>query len=127
MKLNTAKKPSDIAACVAEFLKAGDLEGIVSMFHPDCQIFFPPTEPPILGLEGARSVFTDFVKIRPTLISNITSEIINGDIALLHGNWSILDQDGNLLAEGNSTEVAKKFEHGGWGYLIDCPDGPPVI
>ncbi|MEO1138141.1 MAG: hypothetical protein AAFW87_01685 [Pseudomonadota bacterium] len=32
-----------------------------------------------------------------------------------------------LIAEGQSTEVAKMIESGGWGYLIDCPNGPPDI
>ncbi|WP_302849965.1 hypothetical protein [Paraglaciecola mesophila] len=39
----------------------------------------------------------------------------------------MISTDGNILAEGESTEVAKKLENGGWGYLIDCPNGVPVL
>lgn len=123
--MKIAKKPSDIATCVAAYLQAGDLEGVVSMFHPDCQIFFPPGEAPSLGHDGARAVFKDFVPLRPILKSTVTSEVINGDTALLQAKWSFEDADGNVMAEGNSTEVAKKLENGGWGYFIDCPDGLP--
>ena len=35
--------------------------------------------------------------------------------------------DGTVIAEGRSMEVAKKLENGGWGYLIDCPNGPPAV
>lgn len=127
MTMMIAKTPSDIATCVAHYLKTGNLEGIISMFHPECQIFFPSTEPPKVGIDGARSIFTEFAQLKPTLISTITNEVINGDTALLQATWKFLDQEGNLLAEGSSTEVAKKLENGGWGYFIDCPCGIPEV
>ncbi|WP_342076173.1 nuclear transport factor 2 family protein [Yoonia sp. SS1-5] len=125
MTMKIAAKPRDIATCVAGYLKDGDLEGVVSMFHPACQIFFPADAPPSIGHDGARAVFKDFVPMRPTLDSTVTSEIINGDTALLQADWRFKEADGNVIAEGQSTEVAKKLANGGWGYFIDCPDGPP--
>ncbi len=122
-----ANKPREIAECVAIFLKNGDLEGVVSMFHPDCQIFFPIDAPPKQGLEGAREAFKDFIAMKPILTSTVNTEIINGDTALLQADWKLLTEDGQLIADGSSTEVAKKLENGGWGYFIDCPNGPPLI
>ena len=122
-----AWQPHKIADCVAAFLQSGDLEGIVSMFHPDCQIFFPPDQPPSIGHEGARRVFADFVAQRPVLKSTVTSEVIIGDTALLHATWSFWGQDGSLIAEGASTEVARRQKDGGWVYLIDCPLGAPAL
>lgn len=127
MSMKIAAKPSDIATCVAGYLRDGDLEGVVSMFHPECQIFFPAGAPPVLGLDGARAAFQDFIPLRPILESSVTSETINGDTALLQANWSIKDAGGNVMAQGQSTEVAKKLANGGWGYFIDCPAGPPAI
>lgn len=115
-----AEKPSDIATVVAEYIKAGNLDGVVSMFHPDCQIFFPPKA-------GAREQFAPFMELRPTLISTVTSEVIVGDTALLQATWKIEGPDGSIVAEGNSTEVAKRLPNGGWGYYIDCPNGPPTL
>lgn len=122
-----AKNPSDIATCIAGFLQQGDLDGVVSMFHPDCQIFFPPGKPPALGLAGARAVFEEFVTMRPILKSTVISEVVNGDTALLTADWSFLDADGKTIAEGRSIEVAKQLANGGWGYFIDCPNGPPAL
>ena len=122
-----ARQPREIADCVGAFMKEGDMEGILSMFHPDCQIFFPPDQPPNVGLDGVRQVFSDFITSRPVLKSEVMSEVIIGDIALLQAKWSLSAPDGALLAEGRSTEVAKKLEHGGWGYLIDCPLGAPAL
>ncbi|MEM9494618.1 MAG: nuclear transport factor 2 family protein [Pseudomonadota bacterium] len=121
-----AARPRDIADCVSAFLQEGDLDGVVSMFHPDCKIFFPPDQPPLVGLDGARAAFADFISIKPRIETKIVSEIVAGDIALLRANWRVVAPDGAVLGEGASTEVAKLFEHGGWGYLIDCPNGPPV-
>ncbi|MEM8975134.1 MAG: hypothetical protein AAGD43_23995 [Pseudomonadota bacterium] len=52
-----AQTPREIAHCVSAFLKEGDMDGIVSMFHPDCHIFFPPDQPASVGLDGAREAF----------------------------------------------------------------------
>ena len=122
-----AKRPRDIAHCVSAYLQEGDLDGIASMFHPDCRVFFPPDQPPSLGTAGARTAFAAFIDIKPEIKSDVFSEVICGDTALLRANWSVVAPDGTIMAEGRSTEVAKKLENGGWGYLIDCPNGPPIL
>lgn len=120
-----ALKPREIADCVSAYLQEGDLEGVVSLFHPDCLIFFPPNTTPSAGLDGARQAFEAFIELRPKIESNVFSEIITGDTAMLRANWRVVVPDGAVIAEGVSTEIAKKLPNGGWGYLIDCPDGPP--
>ncbi|MEM8813565.1 MAG: hypothetical protein AAGF59_13180 [Pseudomonadota bacterium] len=101
------------------------MEGIVSMFHPSCRIFFPLDQPPSIGHAGARQVFARFVDTRPEIQREVISEVIVGEIALLCAKWRVVNADGSVMAEGYSTEVATKLENGGWGYLIDCPYGPP--
>ena len=122
-----ALRPRDIALCVSAYLQDGDLDGITTLFHPDCQIFFPPGAPPSLGIEGARTAFADFITIKPKIESDVISEVIAGDIALIRANWRVITPDGSVMAQGQSTEVAKKLDNGGWGYLIDCPNGPPEL
>jgi ketosteroid isomerase-like protein len=128
MTIHIAKQPRDIAHCVSAYLQAGDLDGITTLFHPDCKIFFPPNEPPSVGTTGARQAFQAFIEIKPQIRSEVISEIIVDDIALLSAAWTVVAPDGSILASGTSTEVAKKLDNGGWGYLIDCPTGaPPLI
>lgn len=127
MAQRIAHQPREIANCVSAYLQEGDLEGVTSMFHPDARIFFPPDQPPVTGIAGARAVFEEFMELRPEIKSDVFCEVINGDIALLRANWSVVGPDGTVMAEGQSTEVAKKLENGGWGYLIDCPNGPPNL
>lgn len=127
MTKRIAHQPREIADCVGAYLLEGDLDGIASMFHPDCKVFFPPDQPPSLGIAGARDAFAGFMDIKPEIKSEVFSEVIAGDIALIRANWSVVAPDGTVMAEGQSTEVAKKLENGGWGYLIDCPNGPPNL
>lgn len=122
-----AQQPRDIADCIGAYLQEGDLDGVVSMFHPNCHVFFPPDQPPGIGLIGAREVFNGFMETRPAIKSEIISEVIVGDIALTSANWSVVAPDGAVLAKGQSTEVATRLENGGWGYLIDCPNGIPQL
>ncbi len=119
--LKIAKRPHQIVERVAEFIKAGDLEGVVTMFHPKCEIAMDPEQPALKGHEAVRTIFADFVAKRVDLKGTVTGEMINGDTALLHGSWSIHDADGVALAGGTSTEVAKRLDGGGWVYYIDCP------
>lgn len=127
MTKHIAHQPREIADCVNAYLQEGDLDGIASMFHPDCQVFFPPDQPPLTGIAGARVAFEGFIELKPEIKSNVFCEVITGDIALLRANWSVVASDGTVMAEGQSTEVAKKLDNGGWGYLIDCPNGPPNL
>ncbi|MFT4581508.1 MAG: hypothetical protein ACI915_000529 [Gammaproteobacteria bacterium] len=120
-----ARKPRDIADRVAEFLAQGDLDGVVSMFHPQCSICFPLDEPPKIGHAAVREIFAPLCEIRPKRISKILGELINGDTALLQAEWRFEDSSGNIIAAGQSTEVAKKWVCETWGYYIDCPLGAP--
>ena len=122
-----AMRPSEIAERVGEYLKQGDLEAIVSFFHPECTLCFPATEPPKKGLDAVRASFAPLLKSRPNLISQVTGELVNGDTALLQAEWRLEAPDGSLIDGGNSTEVAKQLADGSWVYYIDCPNGPPPI
>jgi len=122
-----AKRPREIADCVSAYLQEGDLDGIASMFHPDCKVFFPPDQPPQIGIAGARIAFDAFIDMKPEIKSRFITEVIAGDTALLEAEWQVVAPDGSVVAEGRSTEVAKKLDNGGWGYLIDCPNGPSKL
>lgn len=49
MTYRKAEHPHEISERVGEYLKEGNLDGIVTMFHPECKIYFPPSEPPQLS------------------------------------------------------------------------------
>lgn len=120
-----AKHPHQIVERVAEFIREGDLEGVVTMFHPDCKIAMDPRQAPMEGHVAVRSIFEDFVKNRVNLIGSVSGEMINGDTGILQGSWRVEDGHGTALGGGDSTEVVKQLDHGGWVYFIDCPISVP--
>ena len=117
--------PHQIVEVIKAYLREGDLDGIVNMFHPECEICMSLDGPAMKGRAGAREVFRDFAAKKAILTSEVTGEKIIGDTALLQGTWRMVDQEGNLLGEGVSSEVAKQLEDGTWVYFIDCPIGAP--
>lgn len=125
-KLKIAERPHQIVERVAEFIKQGDLEGVVSMFHPNCRIAMDPAGEPLTGHEGVRTIFKDFVAARVNLKGTVSGEMINGDTAILQGEWTVEDSAGETLGGGVSTEVVKQLDHGGWTYFIDCPISVPA-
>ena len=125
-KFRKAMRPRDIGNTVACFLLEGNMDAIVSMFHPDCVVCFPPGAPPSKGLERVREIFAPFIELRPRMTSTVTGELIHGDTALIQADWRIEAPDGSIMAKGCSTEVAKQKEDGSWVYYMDCPNGPPT-
>ena len=85
-----------------------------------------PQAAPLQGHDAVRAIFSDFVAERLELDGVVTGEMVNGDTAILQGRWSMKNSDGQTLAGGESTEVAKQLDHGGWVYYIDCPFSVPV-
>ncbi|MDW3182741.1 nuclear transport factor 2 family protein [Roseobacter sp.] len=124
-KRKIAERPHQIVERVAEFIKDGDMDGVVSMFHPDCRVAMDPDGAPMEGHAGVREIFKDFVANRVNLKGTVSGEMINGDTAILQGEWTVEDRDGNTLGGGVSTEVVRQLENGGWTYFIDCPTSVP--
>ncbi|MEP0262685.1 nuclear transport factor 2 family protein [Dokdonia sp.] len=121
-----AMRPRDIATEISRCIQDGDLENILDFFHPEYTMAFPPTEAPKRGMETLREVFGVFITSKAVLTSQISGEMINGDIGVLQGNWHVKDPSGTILGEGNSIEVVKQREDGSWVYFIDCPLGLPL-
>lgn len=119
--------PRDVANQISECIKEGNIDNIVDFFHPDYLMSFPPTEDPKSGLDTIKTIFTSFVASKAELTSKVTGEIINGDLALLQAQWHIKDTNGNIVSEGESTEVLKQRKDGSWVYFIDCPMGLPFV
>ncbi len=118
-------RPRDVANQISECITEGNMENVLDFFHPDYLMSFPPSEPVKSGLDTIRASFQPFIDVKAKLISTVTGELINGDIAVLQANWSIVDTNGNLMGEGSSTEVLKQRTDGSWQYFIDCPLGLP--
>ncbi|WP_299681892.1 nuclear transport factor 2 family protein [uncultured Dokdonia sp.] len=125
MTLKKAMRPRDVANKISECITEGDIDNILDFFHPNYVMSFPPTEPTKSGLETIRQSFQPFIDVNAKLLSKVTGELINGDIAVLQANWSIIDGQGNKLGDGSSTEVLKQRVDGSWQYFIDCPLGLP--
>lgn len=121
-----AEYPHQIVERVDEFIQAGDLEGIVTMFHPECQIAMDPQSAPMVGHDAVRAIFADFIEKKVSINGTVTGEMINGDTAILQGTWNAVAGDGTAMGGGQSTEVAKRLDNGGWGYFIDCPVNVPA-
>jgi len=118
-----ASRPREIADCVGHFMKQGDLDGIMTLFHPDCMMVFPQGAEPVFGHEAIREAFVPFAEMRLILHSTVLHELINGDTALLTADWKIETDTGEPMGQGRSTEVAKRNPDGSWVYFIDSPYG----
>ncbi|GAA0782459.1 nuclear transport factor 2 family protein [Roseibium denhamense] len=125
--MRIAKHPHEVGLYVGAYMEEGDLDGIVSLFHPECVICFPPEEAPKHGHQAVREIFGSLIAGRPKVHNTVTGVQECGDIALLQHDWRFEDTEGNLLGEGKSTEVVRRLPNGGWGFFIDCPLGPPPV
>ena len=117
-----AHRPRDIADCVSAYLEDGDIDGIMSMFHPNCLIFFPPDQPPKAGIAGVRAAFEELLEVRPRIESNVTSEVIVGDTAMLCATWT-------RLGSGRHSDGRRPVHRGGKTprqWRLGIPDRLPL-
>ena len=127
-KAYVAHKPHQIATCVSRYLQDGNLDGVASMFHPDVRMYFPKEAPAKVGRAAVRDAFEPFLSLKPKIQIDVFVEEIIGDTALLRARWTMVGKDGTMLGSGVSTEIAKMLpDKDGWGYLLDCPNGPPEM
>jgi ketosteroid isomerase-like protein len=75
-----------------------------------------------VGPDTIRSLWADLVALggRIRVVTRYAFE--SGDIALLSNTWT-LELEGNAVATGATTEVARRPDDGSWRYVIDNPFG----
>ncbi|WP_027505527.1 YybH family protein [Rhodococcus sp. UNC23MFCrub1.1] len=106
----------------SQYLNAGDVEGLMSMYDDDAT-FSPEFGTVARGTDEIRAVVTAMVDPPPSVKSNVTWVQQVGDHALVLNDYAItvVGPDGTSAeTTGRSADVAHRGSDGGWRFFIDC-------
>ena len=101
-----------------------DLEAIVALYEPAALLLFGGAE--VRGLEAIRDAYRTVLSARPTIALETVAVHHAGDLALLHGRWTLEETgpDGPVSNAGRNTETARRQPDGRWLFVIDNPSAP---
>ena len=112
-----AKSPEEICGLFQQYMAAGDIEGLLSLYDPEAVIVDRSGEVK-KGEEGLRQNLAPFATAKARFDFTIKQVIHTGDIALMHTRWTV---SGPQTMTVYAIEVARRQPDGTWRWLIGDP------
>jgi uncharacterized protein (TIGR02246 family) len=111
-------------ALFAQYLNAGDLDGLVALYEP-CASLVQQSGTPASGTAAIRAGLAGFVAMQPRITMNVIRVVRSGDdLAVLYNDWSLSAKgpDGNPIAlTGKAIEIVRRQKDGTWLFAVDDP------
>ena len=118
-----AYKPEDIHTLFAQALSSGDIDALMSLYHPDA---ISVQEQVIIGQAAIRAARAGYLARKPQFAIESRRVFQSGDTALLLSKWTIIETDDT----GKTVEwvvhpinVARRQPDGTWVVVIDKASG----
>ena len=122
----TATRPEEVPAVFDAALNHGDLDAVMSLFHPEAIMRMQDGSTIAEGHDALRDAFARLIAARPEIRNGVRRVIASGDIALLLLEWTIRlappDQE-EIVESGVATQVAERNADGIWQLRISNPLG----
>jgi uncharacterized protein (TIGR02246 family) len=114
--------PEQLHVVFQEAFNRHDLEAIVALYEPGAVLV--TVNGPAQGSGAIREAYRVFLDSRPTIELQTLGVTSIGDLAMLHGKWTVYrtgPDGGPLRNEGRNTEVVRLQADGRWLFVIDNP------
>jgi uncharacterized protein (TIGR02246 family) len=113
----SAKNPEEICLLFQQYMAAGDLDSVMSVYDPEA-VFLNQSGEVKKGKEGLREVLAPLAAAKARFDFKIRQVIQSGDIALMHTDWQVLSPQPMFTY---AIEVARRQPDGTWRWLIGDP------
>ncbi|MES1956272.1 alpha/beta fold hydrolase [Salinisphaera hydrothermalis] len=121
-----AARPEAVPALFDAALNRGDLDAVMSLFHPEATMRMQDGRTIAEGYNALRDAFARLMAARPQIHNGVRRVIASGDVALLLLDWTIRmtspAQD-EIVERGVATQVAERNADGIWQLRISNPLG----
>ncbi|MGB7757698.1 MAG: nuclear transport factor 2 family protein [Salinisphaera sp.] len=122
----TATRPEQVPAVFDAAINRGDLDAVMSLFHPEATMRMQDGRTIAEGHGALREAIARLMAARPQIRNSVRRVIASGDIALLLLDWTIRltppDQE-EIVETGVATQVAERNADGVWQLRISNPLG----
>ncbi|MET8956936.1 YybH family protein [Streptomyces sp. NPDC004393] len=102
-----------------EYLEAGDIKGLVSLYEPDAH-FVPAPGTHLVGTEAIRGALQQMIDSSARLKLELREIRQVGDVALVSNN-ATLTGAGPEPVVSTTTEILRRRPDGGWVHVVDAP------
>jgi ketosteroid isomerase-like protein len=122
-----ANEPQQLHELFAKFFNSQDVDGLLSLYEPDGAMLIGADQV-TRGINELRQGFAAMVSMGMTIEfgdREIAVEV--GELALSHGSWKFIAQDGTVVTEARTAEVCRRGEDGVWRYVLDNPFGTALL
>jgi uncharacterized protein (TIGR02246 family) len=101
------------------------MRSIVALYEPEAVMVGPSG--PVQGTDAIRERYRNFFAIRPTIDLHTLGVNRAGELAMLHGRWTLRGSapDGTAIQSGGrNAEVVRQQDDGRWLFVIDNSSVP---
>ncbi|MFF4444132.1 nuclear transport factor 2 family protein [Streptomyces sp. NPDC001502] len=114
-----AETPEQVGAMFTEYLEAGDIEGLVSLYEPNAH-FVPTPGTHLVGTAPIRKGLQELIDTGARLKLELRDIRQVDDIALV-SNTATLTGVGPEPVVSTTTEILRRRPDGGWAHVVDDP------
>jgi uncharacterized protein (TIGR02246 family) len=117
------QRPDDLHPAFVTAFNAGDAAALLALYEPNA-VLVPEPGGPAVGGEALRAALGRLLALRGTMTLETRAVIPAGDLALLHGQWTLsgMAPDGApLQMAGRTAEVLRRQPDGTWLCVVDNP------
>jgi uncharacterized protein (TIGR02246 family) len=120
----SAHTPEDCDRLFAEYLNAGNLEGVVGLYEARATLVQQDGEA-ATGTAAIREGVAGFLAMKPQLKMNVKRVVRAGDdLAVLYNDWTMaaIGPDGKAVTlTGKAVEIVRRQADGSWRFAVDDP------
>ncbi|MFD9568370.1 nuclear transport factor 2 family protein [Streptomyces sp. NPDC059982] len=114
-----AETPEQVGAMFMEYLEAGDIEGMLSLYEPNAH-FAPTPGTHLVGTAPIRKGLQELIDTGARLELELRDIRQVDDIALV-SNTATLTGVGSEPVVSTTTEILRRQPDGGWAHMVDDP------
>ena len=117
--------PEDCDRVFAACVKAGDLDGLMSLYEPEAQ-YVRRNGTVIVGQSAIRELLQSLTNVATEIEMHVMTVVALNGIALLYNDWTskAVSEDGRMReSAGKAVEVVRRQPDGRWLFAIDDPFG----
>jgi uncharacterized protein (TIGR02246 family) len=112
-----ARSPEEICRLFQQYMAAGDLESLLSIYDPEA-VFLNQSGETRKGRQGLKQELAPLAAAKAIFNFDIKQVIQSGDIVLMHTQWTVSSPEPMSVY---AIEVARRQPDGTWCWLIGDP------
>jgi uncharacterized protein (TIGR02246 family) len=117
--------PEDWPGVFQEYLNAGDLDNVMSLYEPDAR-FVTPSGETLIGRDRIQQVIAGLIRAKTKFQSRVRRVVTIDDLATLYTDFDgmTVDPSGKTVElRSRAVEVLRRQSDGTWKLIIGDPNG----